>query len=748
MFYENPGGIYNINYVRIRDGANGYFKLPSLTTTQRDALSPVANGYMIYNSTTSQVEAYEGGAWSGAAGDVSGPGSSTDNAIARFDGTGGKTIQNSVVTIADTTGNMTGVGTLTLGDVLTFSDGATIDNSDATTLQLTETTIDLVGATLADALTLSDVLTFSDGATIDNTDASTLTITETNIIAAGVTSLLGSSAVIGFDAGAAMTLTTSDTTGVLAITHAGSGVTVTWTAPSFDFVGAMAADALTLSDVLTFSDGATIDNTDADTLTITETNIALTGIVGITGATNIVGAVTVGVDETGHDVKFFGATTGAYLLFDESEDALVLQGGATKQMEIRFMEDTDNGAHYAALKASASMAAAITWILPAADSTGTQYLRSDGSGNLSFATIAGGGDVLADGSVPFTASVFIEEIAAAAADVAGSGQVWVKNDAPCTLWFTDDAGADTEITSAIHDNVAGEIVAIAEKTAPISADEFLIEDSADSNNKKSLKFSNTPLSILKNTVTTKTGTATLTIAEAGVVLVSAAGAYTLTLPTASGNAGLTYRFIKTDANYNLITLDGNGAETFNFENSTGAPVATYTRLNTYCAEVTVVSDGTNWQCINEQTGLMPSMLAYINANQNDLTHQTNVTVELNTEVYDIGSNFNTGTYTFTAPIAGKYLAMAKVAFVAASVVAGEHASLIIGSVAGYLAYAWTQMPTAGKDGACVASNVVSLAANETVTLAAHIGHASADTMDIYGNAQGDTYLSILMLSKN
>lgn len=41
------------------------------------------------------------------AGDVTGPASATDNAICRFDGTGGKTIQNSAVTIADTTGAMT-----------------------------------------------------------------------------------------------------------------------------------------------------------------------------------------------------------------------------------------------------------------------------------------------------------------------------------------------------------------------------------------------------------------------------------------------------------------------------------------------------------------------------------------------------------------------------------------------------------------------------------------------------------------
>ena len=50
-------------------------------------------------------------------GDVTGPGSATDNAVARFDLTTGKIIQNSVVTIADTTGNMAGVGTLGCGAI-------------------------------------------------------------------------------------------------------------------------------------------------------------------------------------------------------------------------------------------------------------------------------------------------------------------------------------------------------------------------------------------------------------------------------------------------------------------------------------------------------------------------------------------------------------------------------------------------------------------------------------------------------
>lgn len=52
------------------------------------------------------------GGGGGGSGDVVGPTGATDNAIARFDTATGKLIQDSVVTIADTTGNMAGVGTI------------------------------------------------------------------------------------------------------------------------------------------------------------------------------------------------------------------------------------------------------------------------------------------------------------------------------------------------------------------------------------------------------------------------------------------------------------------------------------------------------------------------------------------------------------------------------------------------------------------------------------------------------------
>jgi hypothetical protein len=46
----------------------------------------------------------------------------------------------------------------------------------------------------------------------------------------------------------------------------------------------------------------------------------------INAATQIDATVTVGVDDTGYDVKFFGATAGKYMLWDESADTLEVSG--------------------------------------------------------------------------------------------------------------------------------------------------------------------------------------------------------------------------------------------------------------------------------------------------------------------------------------------------------------------------------------------------------------------------------------
>jgi len=50
--------------------------------------------------------------------------------------------------------------------------------------------------------------------------------------------------------------------------------------------------------------------------------------VDIDDAVQIDGTVTVGVDDTGLDVKFFGASAGAYMIYDQSEDTLEIRGAS------------------------------------------------------------------------------------------------------------------------------------------------------------------------------------------------------------------------------------------------------------------------------------------------------------------------------------------------------------------------------------------------------------------------------------
>ena len=79
----------------------------------------ITDGKLYFKNASNAVTLLASAA--GASGDVVGPASATDNAIVRFDSTTGKLVKNSVVTIADTTGNMSGVGTISSGAITSSS---------------------------------------------------------------------------------------------------------------------------------------------------------------------------------------------------------------------------------------------------------------------------------------------------------------------------------------------------------------------------------------------------------------------------------------------------------------------------------------------------------------------------------------------------------------------------------------------------------------------------------------------------
>jgi len=94
----------------------------------------------------------------------------------------------------------------------------------------------------------------------------------------------------------------------------------------------------------------------------------------------------------------------------------------------------------------------------------------------------------------------------------------------------------------------------------------------------------------RGNVASKTEAYTLTDDDFLILCNSTGGAFTLTLPAASGRTGQIYVFKKTDAGVNAITIDGNAAEKID-----GA--ATNAEMDAQYDTLTIICDGSNWHII-------------------------------------------------------------------------------------------------------------------------------------------------------
>ena len=94
-----------------------------------------------------------------------------------------------------------------------------------------------------------------------------------------------------------------------------------------------------------------LNNATANELvTVGSTTTELDGEANLTfdGSTlQVTGALTVGVDDTGHDVKFFGATTSRYMLWNQSNDSLDLRDDCPIRVgnsgDLSMFHDATNG---------------------------------------------------------------------------------------------------------------------------------------------------------------------------------------------------------------------------------------------------------------------------------------------------------------------------------------------------------------------------------------------------------------------
>ncbi len=88
------------------------------------------------------------------------------------------------------------------------------------------------------------------------------------------------------------------------------------------------------------------------------------------------------------------------------------------------------------------------------DTPNTLYFTDDAGTDFQVSTLSGT-ETLTNktltspsiGTKQTTDPIFINESAAASADVAGDGQLWVKNETPNVLYFTDDAGTDFQVAT-------------------------------------------------------------------------------------------------------------------------------------------------------------------------------------------------------------------------------------------------------------------------------------------------------------
>jgi hypothetical protein len=212
-------------------------KVPATTDLQLGELAVNTYDGKLYlkkDDGTESVVQVGGGAGSG---DVVGPSSATDNAIARFDTTTGKLIQNSVV-IVDDTGSITGVNALT-AESLVVNNNATLGSSNADTLDVKSRIVSDLDPNTNNAKDIgSSGRNWRDG-------FFGRTLHTVNLELTGTTSFDGSQGTSG-----------------QVLTSAGTGNTPTWTTPTVGTVtsvsGTGTVNGLTLTGTVTSSGSLTL----------------------------------------------------------------------------------------------------------------------------------------------------------------------------------------------------------------------------------------------------------------------------------------------------------------------------------------------------------------------------------------------------------------------------------------------------------------------------------------------------------
>ena len=312
---------------------------------------------------------------------------------------------------------------------------------------------------------------------------------------------------------------------------------------------------------------------------------------------HISGNVTIGVDDTGYDVKFFGATSGSYMLWDESADSLLL----TDSTPLKIGDSQDLTLYH----------------------DGSNSYITNAVGALKIATETSG--------IAVTIGHTTSEVTIAD-NLTVTGTVTLADGSLALADLDIDGG--TDIGAAIVD-----------------ADLFIIDDGAGGTNRKVTAsriktYAGGAVTAINNAtaneLVTIGSTTTELDAESGLTYTDGALVIGGTTPSLTiGDAG---------AEDTKIVFDGN-AQDFHIG------------LDDSADDLVIglgSSLGTTSHIVCDEAGhvtkpLQPAFFANtINSSAQSITNGSLTTINVDNEVYDVNADFNTGTYTFTAPVTGKY----------------------------------------------------------------------------------------------
>ena len=273
-------GTVVLTTTNIAEGTNEYF-------TQARARQSLSAGTGIsYDNTTGVIT----NSSPSLGGDVVGPASATDNALARYNTTTGKLIQNSAV-IVDDSNNMSGVNTLTTANLI-VNDDTTLGGSNTDTLDVRARIVSDLDPNTNNAKDIG-----SSGRNWRDAFFGR-TLHTVNVEITGTTSFDGSQGTSG-----------------QVLTSAGTGATPTWTTPTTGTVTSVDLTAGTGISVsggpITSSGSITVNNTDTGSAQNIFKNVAVSGQSTI-------------VADTNNDTLTVAAGAGVTLTTDATTDTLTV----------------------------------------------------------------------------------------------------------------------------------------------------------------------------------------------------------------------------------------------------------------------------------------------------------------------------------------------------------------------------------------------------------------------------------------